>query len=351
MNPDSRPISLTSPTPLRALVASLCAAQVARRASETAVSKPNDVCTNEMSLSIVLGIPITADLQPAASHLVGDRRRAAQRAVAADGEENADSQPIEGIDHFSDVLRPAGRSQDRAAHFVDVGDVLRREFQRDVAGLSREALEAEAKTVDIADSVMMVQPQNDGPHDVVEPRTQAAAGDDPAAQVTQVEEDLFAGAGHLEIRRFSAAGRNFLDLTPVAVVQHGLVVAHEANVLHRRRGFTLSQPVHLEIQLQLVHRSQRSCAMQPRRCRPFAPIPVVSIAPSRPSTFLRVQQRLCLVQRGEMFLVDRRVGEFHLRHRVVHCRRNGEPCKPLPVGRESRARGPTSCWYAPGTAW
>ena len=44
MNPDCRPISFTSPMPLRALPASTFAASKARWASSTAVSKPKHLC-------------------------------------------------------------------------------------------------------------------------------------------------------------------------------------------------------------------------------------------------------------------------------------------------------------------
>ena len=73
MKPESRPISLTSPIPLRAASASAFAAWVARRASLTAVSKPKVFCTNETSLSIVFGTPTTA---------IGRPRRAASSPIA-----------------------------------------------------------------------------------------------------------------------------------------------------------------------------------------------------------------------------------------------------------------------------
>ena len=45
MNPDSRPMSFTRPMPLRAPLASVCAASIALTAPETAVSKPKVLST------------------------------------------------------------------------------------------------------------------------------------------------------------------------------------------------------------------------------------------------------------------------------------------------------------------
>ena len=62
MKPEERPISLTSPTPLAAEDASTLAASSARCASSTAVSKPKQRSTMRMSLSMLFGMPITAQL-------------------------------------------------------------------------------------------------------------------------------------------------------------------------------------------------------------------------------------------------------------------------------------------------
>lgn len=53
-------MSLTSPRPLRALLASTLAASSARCASSTAVSKPKVRSMSRMSLSMDLGTPICA---------------------------------------------------------------------------------------------------------------------------------------------------------------------------------------------------------------------------------------------------------------------------------------------------
>ena len=57
-------MSFTSPMPLSTDSASVCAASIATFAIETAVSNPNVLSTNGMSLSIVFGIPTTASFSP-----------------------------------------------------------------------------------------------------------------------------------------------------------------------------------------------------------------------------------------------------------------------------------------------
>ena len=64
MNPDCRPMSLTTPTPRKADDASTLAASSARCASSTAVSKPKHLSMSRMSLSIDLGTPMTEHTTP-----------------------------------------------------------------------------------------------------------------------------------------------------------------------------------------------------------------------------------------------------------------------------------------------
>ena len=68
MKPDWRPMSLTTPTPLSADLASTAAALMAFCASSTAVSKPNVLSMWRMSLSIVFGMPTTETLRPRLAH-------------------------------------------------------------------------------------------------------------------------------------------------------------------------------------------------------------------------------------------------------------------------------------------
>ena len=68
MKPLCRPISLTTPTPFKADLASIAAALIAFCASSTAVSKPNVLSMCRMSLSMVFGMPTTETASPRAAH-------------------------------------------------------------------------------------------------------------------------------------------------------------------------------------------------------------------------------------------------------------------------------------------
>ena len=59
---------------------------------------------NGMSLSIVFGTPTTAIRRLALGDDVGDRLRAAQRAVAADDEQDVDPELLEAVDDLLRVL-------------------------------------------------------------------------------------------------------------------------------------------------------------------------------------------------------------------------------------------------------
>ncbi len=107
MKPESRPISFTRPMPFCAASASALAAYVARRASLTAVSNPNVFWTNDTSLSIVLGTPITLIASPCLLRLRADRVRASQRSVTANREQDADPELSEPVDHCRGRLRTA----------------------------------------------------------------------------------------------------------------------------------------------------------------------------------------------------------------------------------------------------
>ena len=101
MKPECRPISLTRPMPLRAPVASTWAPRIASTAAANALSKPKLRSMKWMSLSIVLGMPMTAIEQAAPLDLGDDLGRAAQRAVAADHEQHADPQRLRGVSTIS----------------------------------------------------------------------------------------------------------------------------------------------------------------------------------------------------------------------------------------------------------
>ena len=61
---------------------------------------------NGMSLSIVFGTPDDRDPQLALGDHLGDRQRAAQRAVAADDEQDVDAQLLQAVDDLLRVLLP-----------------------------------------------------------------------------------------------------------------------------------------------------------------------------------------------------------------------------------------------------
>mmetsp|Transcript_45898 Transcript_45898/g.82054 ORF Transcript_45898/g.82054 Transcript_45898/m.82054 type:complete len:233 (+) Transcript_45898:923-1621(+) len=67
-NPASRPMSFTSPTPFTTLLASVKAQSMYLAASMTAVSNPKVLSKKGISLSMVLGMPMTAQRVPLASH-------------------------------------------------------------------------------------------------------------------------------------------------------------------------------------------------------------------------------------------------------------------------------------------
>mmetsp|Transcript_104 Transcript_104/g.429 ORF Transcript_104/g.429 Transcript_104/m.429 type:complete len:296 (-) Transcript_104:591-1478(-) len=68
MKPLCRPISLTTPTPFNADLASIAAARIAFCASSTAVSNPNVLSMCRISLSMVFGIPTTETASPRRAH-------------------------------------------------------------------------------------------------------------------------------------------------------------------------------------------------------------------------------------------------------------------------------------------
>src|SRR5262249_61804635 len=74
--------------------------------------------------------PDDADGKPAPQDLAGERRRAAETAVAPDHEEELHVEAEERIDHPIEILRPARRPERRPATLVhvldDVWDELRR---------------------------------------------------------------------------------------------------------------------------------------------------------------------------------------------------------------------------------
>ncbi len=247
MNPDSRPMSLTSPMPLRAPLASVCAASIALTASDTAVSNPNERSTNEMSLSIVLGMPTTPIFRPRLWISSADLLRPAQRPVAADGEEQADVHAVERVHDLPGVLVPARGAQDGAAVFVDAADGRRVQLDRGVAVAVGEALVAVGEPEDVAHPVVVVQAEHDCADHVVEPRAEAAAGDDAALELGGVEVDLRARPGLLEGRHRPGRLECLAQQHRVGLEHDLVAVLHEVHALDG--GGDAAGPESLDFQL------------------------------------------------------------------------------------------------------
>src|SRR5262249_60330296 len=124
--------------------------------------------------------PDDADGKPAPQDLAGERRRAAETAVAPDHEEELHVEAEERIDHPIEILRPARRAERRPATLVHVLDDVWEELRRLVVIRVGEARVAVAEAVDAADAVGGREGQHDRAHDVVEPPAEAAAGEGAA---------------------------------------------------------------------------------------------------------------------------------------------------------------------------
>ena len=176
-------------------------------------------------MSIVLGMPMTAILRPRFWTSSAMSARPAQRAVAADGEEQADVHAVERVHDLPGVLVAARGAEDGAAVLVDAADGRRVQLDRDVAVAGGEPLVAVAEAEDVAHPVVVVEAEHDRADDVVEPRAEAAAGDDAALELGRVEVDLRARPGLLEgrhrpgrLERLAQQRRAGLEHDPVAVL-------------------------------------------------------------------------------------------------------------------------------------
>ena len=220
-------MSFTRPMPLGEPTASVWAAWMASVATSTAVSNPKERLTRAMSLSMVLGMTMTA---------MRNSRRAIswqisvggpEGAVAADEKEDADVDAVQGVHDLAGVLGAPGGGQDGAAEDVDVGHRLGGEVHQVVAVFGDEPLEAVAHPVDVPHLVEVVELQDDGPDDVVGAGAQAAAGDDGAVHLGGVEVDLGPGAGHFK-------GEGLLSRRQALQVVQGVVDQDLVRVLRQR---------------------------------------------------------------------------------------------------------------------
>ncbi len=241
--PECRPITFTSPMPLWAPVASTRAARMTSTAAENALSNPKLRSMKWMSLSMVLGTPTTAILSP--RRAISAVSCMAPRMVPSPPTTNSTSMPerLEVVDDLARVLRAARRAEDGAALVVDVRHRLGREDHGVVAEAGQQPLEPVAQPQDVADPVAMRQLEHQPAHDVVEPRAQPAAGDDPGPQRPGIEEDLVARPRQLERRQRPELPRVGPQARQAIVDQHLVRLAHEVHrVLTEVRRHRRSQP-------------------------------------------------------------------------------------------------------------
>jgi hypothetical protein len=190
-----------------------------RRREAEALADVGDVVVDR------LGHAHDADRQSARGDLAADVVSATHRAVAADDHQDVDAELDEAVDDRDGVLCAAGRSEDRPAALVDARDVLGGELDDVVPVGLDDACVAVLEADDVAHAVVGVQLEHDGADDVVQPRAQPAARDDPDLRGGRVEEDRAPWPAGLERRQLverEAARRDQLDRV---VVQDAVVLA------------------------------------------------------------------------------------------------------------------------------
>ena len=125
----------------------------------------------EMSLSMVLGMPITLIFNPRRPISPAMAWAPLERPVPADGKQDADIQADQSVHHVADILVSPGGAQNGAAHFMDGPHRLWGQFQGSVIVLWTEPLVAVAEAQHLPYPVLLKEGQDDGPDDVVQPRT------------------------------------------------------------------------------------------------------------------------------------------------------------------------------------
>src|SRR5262245_13689284 len=86
-----------------------------------------------------------ADRQTAPRRVLADGVGPAKGPVAADGEEDSNTQTLERVDHHCRILRPARRAEKGAAHLVNPIHDVRRQWERIMTVPFDEAFETEAE--------------------------------------------------------------------------------------------------------------------------------------------------------------------------------------------------------------
>ena len=172
--------------------------------------------------------------------------RAAERAVAANAEEDVDVHPHERIDDDFGRLTSARTAEDRAAVLVDRVHGVGVEQERRVAAVRVEAGVAEADAVDGLDAVVEGEDLHDALDHVVEAGTQPARREDARARPAGVVEDLRLGAGALERRLAAELLAQPVEERHVLAHQDARAVGHELVLAHGRRDTAFAERVHVE---------------------------------------------------------------------------------------------------------
>src|SRR5690606_31619188 len=113
-----------------------------------------------------------------ALNLLGDAQRPLLRAIAAHREQHVQAQLLHAIYDFAGAFAAAARgAEDGAASAVDVAHTLGVEGLDGQLALGQQPPIAVRDAAYLADAITVPQGQDGGADDVVQSRTQAAAGD------------------------------------------------------------------------------------------------------------------------------------------------------------------------------
>ncbi len=159
-------------------------------------------CARDKTDIVINRLRDADDREPVAAlaRLLKKLIRAALRAVAAHGEKNVHAAGDEIVHRAPDVHRSARRTENGAALLMNPVHELGRDFHRlDTARRIESAVSA-AKTEHFAHAVTIVQLEKERSDDVVQPRTQTAAGHDACARLLRIEEELRPRPGQLELK-------------------------------------------------------------------------------------------------------------------------------------------------------
>ena len=127
-------------------------------------------------------------------------RRATQRAIPADDEEDVDAHLFERIDHLTDVLHATRAAQHRAAEVVRLLHGMRAQQQRRVAVALNQPFVAVTEAIGAGDAVLEVKTVHEAADDVIQTRAQTSAGHDAHGGACRVKIDHLPRASLLVAR-------------------------------------------------------------------------------------------------------------------------------------------------------